>query len=151
MDLNQKLTEHFHLFEFVTSQVAERNGIDNTPTSSIVQCIKMLCVTVLEPARLALGPLRISSGYRCPALNKAVGGAATSAHQFGFAADILPLKVSKLEFAKWIVKNVPFDQVILEYGTESDPAWIHVSADPRNRREVFRILNGTGYVPVKLV
>ncbi|MGE4169157.1 MAG: D-Ala-D-Ala carboxypeptidase family metallohydrolase [Candidatus Margulisiibacteriota bacterium] len=150
MDLNQKLSEHFQLWEFVTSQVAQRNGINNNPTPEVIQCLKKLCETVLEPARFALGPLRISSGYRCPALNKAVGGAATSAHQFGFAADVLPLKVSKLEFAKWIVKNVPFDQIILEYGTEADPAWIHVSADPRHRKKVMRILNGTGYQKINL-
>lgn len=150
MDLNQQLSEHFQLWEFVTSQVAERKGIDNTPSEDIVMCLKTLCKTLLEPARFALGPLRISSGYRCFALNQAVGGAVNSAHQIGFAADVLPLKVSKMEFAKWVVKNGSFDQVILEYGTFLEPAWVHVSADPRHRKEVLKILSSAGYVQINL-
>lgn len=150
MDLNQKLSEHFQLWEFVTSQTAERAGIDNTPSATVVGNLKKLCEQLLEPARFALGPLRISSGYRCVALNRAVGGSSTSAHVLGFAADVIPLKVTKMEFAKWVVKHVPFDQVILEFGQKDNPAWIHVSADPKHRCEVLQILAGTSYQKIKI-
>lgn len=150
MDLDIKLSPSFSLREFVISQVAERKGIINIPSEDVINNLKRLCVTILEPARAKLGGLRISSGYRSIKLNKAVGGAVTSGHIFGFCADILPLKVSNIDFAKWVVKNVPFDQVILEFGTKSNPAWIHVSSDPRNRKQVLQILKGSSYLPVQL-
>lgn len=150
MDLNKKMSKHFQLWEFVTSQMAERNGIDNTPPEPVIDNLKKLCVTILEPARAALGPVRISSGYRCIGLNKAVGGAQTSAHLLGWAADVIPLKCSMLAFATWVVHNVQFDQVILEFGKPGFPAWIHVSADPKFRKQVFEIQTGTGYRPIKI-
>ena len=137
-----KITENFTLEEFVTSQTASRFGINNTPTDAVIRNIKKLCETILQPARTALGPLIVSSGYRCPQLNSAVGGSKTSAHMEGFAADITPVKVTKLEFAYWVIKNCPFDQVIFEFGTRENPDWIHVSADPRHRKEVWRFLYG---------
>lgn len=141
------LTEHFSLVEFVTSQTAERYGIDNTPSPQIIERLTLLCVEVLEPARAAVGPLRISSGYRCPELNAQVGGSVTSAHPQGYAADVVPLAVSKKTFAKWIKTNCDYDQIILEFGERSmsgEPAWIHVSCDPRTRRQVLRIYAGSG-------
>jgi len=143
IDLNQKLSKNFSLWEFVISQTSERFGIDNTPSDQVIRSLKKLCETILEPARFALGPIKISSGYRCKALNKKVGGSKTSAHILGFAADLIPLKVTKLELAKWLSKNVDYDQIILEYGTSFEPAWIHISADPRNRRELMRVLKGS--------
>jgi len=148
IDLNQQLSENFKLFQFVTSQTAERKEIDNTPTKEVVLNLKKLCDTILEPAWFACGPLSVSSGYRCEALNAAIGGAKTSGHILGFCADIIPLKATKLEFARWVIKNVPFDQVILEFGTNVNPSWIHVSSDPRERKQVLQILSGTGYVSV---
>jgi uncharacterized protein YcbK (DUF882 family) len=136
---NTQLSEHFKLWEFVTSQTAARHGINNTPPNAVADRLSILCQQILEPARQAVGPLRISSGYRCPALNKAVGGSKTSAHMQGYAADVIPLSASKLEFANWIKFNCKFDQIILEYGTPSNPSWIHVSCDPKGRRQFFRI------------
>lgn len=134
-----QLSEHFKLWEFVTSQTAARHGIDNTPPTEVISRLSTLCQHILEPARQVVGPLRISSGYRCPALNRAVGGSKTSAHMQGYAADVIPLSTSKLELASWIKSNCKFDQIILEYGTPSNPSWIHVSCDSRGRRQVFRI------------
>ena len=150
IDLNQKLSQHFTLWEFVISQTAERFGIDNTPNDQIIRSLKKLCETVLEPARFALGPIKISSGYRCSELNQRIGGSKTSAHMLGFAADLIPLKVTKLELAKWLSKNVEYDEIILEYGTLQEPAWIHISSDPRNRRELMRIVNGSKLENIKL-
>lgn len=145
-----KLSEHFSLWEFTTSQTAARKGIDNTPTQDVINNLTILCTQILEPARLALGPLRISSGYRSPRLNKAIGGSKSSAHCLGWAADVIPLQATNLMLAQWITKNCEFDQVILEYGSKSSPSWIHVSADPRSRKQVMQILAGTGYQEIKL-
>ncbi len=141
LDLNVHLTPHFALWEFVISQTAERNDIDNTPSEEIVENLLLLCKEILEPAREDLGPMRVSSGYRCKALNTAIGGSKTSAHKDGFAADIIPVEVSKLAFANWVEANRDFDQLILEFGTITEPAWIHVSCDPRGRNEILRIMS----------
>jgi hypothetical protein len=145
VDLNQKLSEHFSLNEFITSQTASRKGIDNTPSPEVVERLRQLCTEVLEPARAALGPLRISSGFRCEKLNTSIGGSKTSAHCKGYAADVIPLQASRREFARWVKENCKFDQIILEYGTPQNPDWIHVSIEPRFRKEVLRTASG-GYV-----
>lgn len=152
MDTEQLLSKDFKLKAFIRSQTAERLGIDNTPSQGIIMNLMTLCNQILQPARNSLGALDVSSGYRCGQLNKATPGSSiTSAHVSGYAADIIPEKVSKMAFAKWVYNNVPFDQIILEYGSLGNPAWIHVSCDPRNRKEVFRILaDGKGYIPIIL-
>ncbi len=136
---SQQLSEHFQLWEFITSQTATRHGIPNTPPEVVINRLRTLCQQILEPARQAVGPLRISSGYRCPALNRAVGGSKTSAHMQGYAADVIPLSASKLEFANWVKSHCNFDQIILEYGTPTHPSWIHISCDPKGRKQFFRI------------
>lgn len=145
-----QLTKNFQLWELTTSQTAERNGIDNTPSPEVIKNLSRLCTKILQPARDKLGPLRVSSGYRCPELNRRIGGSSTSGHPLGYCGDIIPLECTKMAFARFVFKNCEFDQIILEFGSASDPAWIHVSADPRNRRQVLRILPGTGYTGVSL-
>lgn len=147
------LTEHFTLEEMCESQLAARLGIDNAPPPDAVERLRRLCEDVLEPARAALGPLRVSSGYRSPALNAATPGAvSTSQHMRGCAADVVPLQATRMDLARWVVANAPHDQVILEYGTEAEPAWVHVSHVERgDRRQVLRVLrDGRGYVPASL-
>jgi hypothetical protein len=144
-----QLSENFKLWEFVVSETASRDRINNTPQQVHIAHLRTLCQQILEPARKKLGPLRITSGYRSPALNKAIGGSPTSAHMQGYAADVNPLNVSKMEFAKWVNNNCKFDQIILEFGTPSEPAWIHVSCDPRGKQEVLKTVRG-GYARVRL-
>lgn len=145
-----QLSENFSLWEFTISQTAQRQGINNQPGAREIEHLKRLCDQILQPARDALGPLHVSSGYRCPALNKRVGGSSTSDHPLGFAGDIVPVECPKLKFAHWVAANCDFDQIILEFGTKEEPSWIHVSANPRNRKQVLRILKGTGYQSVIL-
>jgi len=146
-----QLTANFTLEEFTRSTTADRLGIDNTPNAQEIANIRVLCVQILQPARLALGPIQISSGFRSANLNAAVGGVPNSAHSLGFAADVVPVNVGTLDLAKWIKNNTSFDQVILEFGTLLNPNWIHVSADPRGRKDVLQAFgNPTQYRPVNI-
>ena len=115
------LSPHFSLAELVSSQVATRKGIDNAPAPAIVANLTRLAA-LLEQVRALVGaPIAISSGYRSPALNKAVGGAANSAHVLGLAADISTAKLTPKALALLIRQSdIAFDQLIYE-GT-----WVHI-------------------------
>ncbi len=141
-----KLSPNFELSELLHSQEAIRRGIDNTPTSTIVAELQRLAQLILQPLRDHVGrPIVISSGYRSPALNVAVGGARESAHMQGRAADITVPGMKPREVCLAIVElGLPFDQVISEGG-----AWCHVAiAGPgaRPRREQLTAIFGPGGV-----
>lgn len=130
------LTEHFTLEEFTTSATARSRSIYNTLLCSnpqharIIDNLKNLCTDVLEPLREHVRqPVLISSGYRSPELNKAVGGARNSQHMLGEAADIhIPDEETGREWFRWIMDNVRFDQLIWEKASaKSSRHWIHVS------------------------
>ena len=128
------LSPNFTLNEFTTSQTATRKAIGNIPGPIIIERLRMLAAT-LEQVRTLLGnnSIRISSGYRCLALNRAVGSGDTSAHILGYAVDFTcPGYGTPKEAAKKIAESpIKFDQMIYE-GT-----WIHLSIDPKNRRELL--------------
>ena len=133
-----KLTEHFTLSEFVRSETATNKNIDNMPTPDVVDNLRNLCSNVLEPARLAFGsPIYITSGYRCPALNKAVGGKPTSQHLRGEAADLQVRGIENLrKLYKLIRDNGVFDQLL--YESNGATKWIHVSyKSSGNRRQAI--------------
>lgn len=154
VDINMKLTTNFHLWELVQSSTADRLRIDNTPNAEEIRNLQKLCEKILQPARDALGPIKISSGFRSEELNRVVGGVSNSDHRLGFAADVIPVSVSTRRLAEWVTQNCPeFDQVILEFGTLDNPNWIHLSAAPRNRKEVLRATSedgGVAYRPIEL-
>ncbi len=139
-----KISDNFTLEQMTFSQTALRKGLDNTPNAGEQANIQRLCETLLEPALWLLGrPLTVNSGYRSPALNAAVGGAASSAHMDGRAADVVPVGLD-LHAAFDILResSLPFDQIILECG-----AWIHLAiartgVDPR--RQVLTATGGPG-------
>lgn len=116
-----QLSKNFSLAELVASQIATRKGIDNTPAPAIVANLTRLA-TLLEQVRAVVGaPIAISSGYRSPALNKALSGAANSAHVLGLAADISTAKLAPKALALLIRQSgIIFDQLIYE-GT-----WVHI-------------------------
>lgn len=125
-----QLSENFTLTEFTKSQTGARLGIDNTPKGDHLENLKNLVIKIIQPVRTKMGrPLTINSGYRGPELNKAVGGAATSQHCNGEAADIECPGVPNYDLAKWIQDNLDFDQLILEFYTPGipDSGWVHVS------------------------
>jgi hypothetical protein len=131
-----QLTTHFSLEELTRSDTAVRLGIDNTPSDAILANLNVLAQG-LEQVRALLNifnrPVIISSGYRCPELNKALHGASNSAHMNGYAADfICPDFGTPLDIVKRIAaSDLQFDQVIQE-GT-----WVHISFDPKMRRDVL--------------
>lgn len=144
------LTPHFTLEEMTASATAKANGIDNTPSAKQVEALRLLCINTLEPLRVLIDkPIRISSGYRCRALNKRVGGARTSQHQKGEAADIQVRDMDTQTLFDFIIKSgVPFDQVIQEFDS-----WVHISfSATQQRKQAYyaRVKNGrTVYEPVK--
>ena len=121
------LSANFTLEELTFSQTAARLGIVNAPGPQEIEALRNLCVHILQPLRDAIGePLTVSSGYRCPALNRAVQGAADSQHVLGQAADLQCFTLVTAEFFRRAVAlNLPFDQLIYEGGPHA--VWVHVS------------------------
>ena len=131
------LTKHFTLEEFSFSSTAKSRGINNTVPLQFIPSLRNLCEKVLEPLREQVKePVIISSGYRCPALNRAVGGSNTSQHMKGEACDIYMEDKEKLR--KWfaILMDGDFDQLIFERNRKTGRCWIHVSckADSEQNR-----------------
>lgn len=133
------LSQNFTRAEFEFSDYAVRHGIDNHAPDALIDNMERLCQMILEPVRRRFGAVRLTSGYRCVALNRALGSKDGSQHVSGQAADIvIPLGSRPLTVADWIVnEGLPFDQVIHEFGR-----WCHVSvpsAGKEPRREVLTI------------
>jgi hypothetical protein len=133
-----KLTNNFTLEEMTKSETALRHNMDNTPTVEVVENLQTLAEKVLQPIRehFARG-VKVSSGYRAPEVNAAVGGSKTSDHCKGMAADIEIPGLPNAELAQWIEANLEFTQVILEFYTPGipDSGWVHVSYDPANLKK----------------
>ena len=142
--MSTKVTMHFTIEELYASDTAKKKGIDNKP--AVQQLINLVYLTayVLEPLRVAMKePIPISSGYRCPRLNEAVGGVRNSQHMTGQAAD-LSIGGDRAKGRKWFeyIKNhLPFDQLIWERNPRTGTEWVHVSfVYPdfgRNRKQVI--------------
>lgn len=135
------LSAHFSLEEAIASQTAARLGIDNDPPSDVVLNMKKAALQ-MELIRMELNSnaIHISSWYRCPALNKAVGSKPTSAHITGWALDFTcptfgpPAKI----ITRILASKVAFDQVILEFDS-----WVHISFDGNRRQALVIDKNGT--------
>lgn len=122
--------KYFSLKELCSSDVAAKKRIDNFPSFTVVSHLAELTEKILEPLRLAWGSsINVTSGYRCDALNRAVGGVSTSAHKNGYAADLQPGNGKIDEFSRfvkdWLVRNrIKFDQVLTE--TQGKTKWVHI-------------------------
>ena len=130
--------KYFTLTELTRSATARRLGIDNTPPQETVTALAQLVDNVLDPLREAWGtPLYVTSGYRCPALNRAVGGVPHSQHILGQAADVTTGTIDGNRRLWQLLQSLklPVDQVINEHGFR----WLHISYGPRNRRHFFAI------------
>ena len=130
--------KYFTIKELTRSTTAELRGIDKTPSQQVIDNLRALVENVLDPLREAWGtPIHVNSGYRCAALNKAVGGVPTSQHILGEAADITVGTRAKNQRLYALLRqlDLPVDQAINEH----DFRWIHVSYGPRHRRRYFAI------------
>jgi len=137
-----QLSEHFSLAEFTRSETATKHGLDNKPTAAHLANLKKTAAG-FEKIRAILGnePIKITSGYRNPAVNAKVGGTPTSAHPQGFAGDFTHPKLSPLECARRIRdSDLMFDQLILETGR----GVVHIGFGPKSRRQVGEQKGGPG-------
>ena len=129
-----KLSEHLSGKEATKSNTEARHGIDNTPTVSHLHALKAIAENVFEPLRLHFGvPIGVSSGYRSKALNEAIGGSKRSQHSHGQALDLdadIYGKITNADIFYRIKNHLDFDQLIWEFGTDEEPAWVHVSYVP---------------------
>lgn len=146
-----KLSEHLDLSEVIRSESAKRNGISNMPTEAHIANLRLLAEKVFEPIRNNFRcPIIISSGYRSKELNSKVGGSATSQHSSGEAIDIdmdgTPNNVTNKMIFDYIYKNLQFDQLIWEFGTNENPDWVHVSYEStgKQRKQALKAYKENG-------
>ena len=152
-----QLSKNLSLSEMVISNEAKRRGIVNTPTDLHLANMKKIAENIFQPIREHFNvPIRISSGYRSLALNKAIKGSATSQHCSGEAMDIDmdATSISNAAIFNYIKDNLNFDQLIWEFGTDKNPDWVHVSykSTGKQRKQILKALkvNGkTSYAPYK--
>jgi len=158
-----QLSKNLALAEVTRSETAKRKGISNMPTPEHIENFKLLAENVFQPIRDHFGvPIRISSGYRSAALNKAIGGAGktvngvyipASQHCTGEAIDIDMdgTSITNKQVFDYIKANLNFDQLIWEFGTNANPDWVHVSYEStgKQRKQVLKAVkqgSKTSYV-----
>jgi zinc D-Ala-D-Ala carboxypeptidase len=146
-----QLSKNLSLLEMTNSQTAKRLGISNQPTEAHLASMKVLAENIFQPIRKHFTkPIWISSGYRSEALNKAVGGSATSQHSKGEAIDIDMdghKGPTNAEVFNYIKENLNFDQLIWEFGSKTSPDWVHVSykkGGPQRKQILRAVRNSTG-------
>jgi len=123
-----KLSTNFSLHELTKSDTAIRQSIDNTPPMQVIENLQDLVDNILQPLRDKFGAIAVTSGYRSPAVNKAIGGSTTSDHCHGYAADFEVLGMDNRELALYIRNNLKYKQLILEfYSGLPDSGWVHCS------------------------
>ena len=143
-----KLSTHLDLSEVIRSDSAKRNGISNMPTKEHIANFMLLAEKIFEPIREHFDvPIRISSGYRSKELNAKIGGSETSQHCKGQAVDIDMdgTSLTNKQIFDYIKDNLPFDQLIWEFGNEENCDWVHVSYVPNGRKQILKAfkMNGT--------
>ena len=142
-----QLSKNFWLNEFTRSQTATRRNIDNSPSDSHVENLRALANNILQPVRDTHGVTNITSGYRSPNLNAAIGGSTTSQHSNGEAADFHCPSIGNRALAEWIRDNLDFDQLILEFPGENPwTGWVHCSykRSGNNRKSVLTAVKQNG-------
>ena len=132
------LSRFFTLDEMTFSNTAKTAGIDNTPSAPEIESLRALCTAVLDPLREALGSsIKVNSGYRGPALNARLKGAAKSQHLVGQAADIQAPGMTVVDLFKKVIRlGLPYDQII--YEVNGSAKWVHLSHKPgANKGEIM--------------
>lgn len=136
--------KYFTIKELCKSETAERLNIDNTPSKEITNNLIFFTEKILDPLRESWGSaIIVSSGYRCPELNKAIGGSKTSAHLLGWAVDVIPKNGQLEQFKQHVInffQGKSWDQVILE--KDGNKVWIHIglyNKTGKQRRQIFKL------------
>ena len=143
-----KLSEHFSLWELTKSQVADRKRIKNEPDKESIQNLKVICTSILEPVRRHYGkPIAPSSGYRCLALTRELGSSDRSQHPTGQAVAFEVPGVANMDLARWIMDNLLYDQLILEFYKEGQPnsGWVHCSYVGKGNRKQAKRFDGRSW------
>lgn len=130
-----KLSKNFTLAELTKTN----SGVPNDIPEHLITNLRELVDNVLQPARDALGPIIVTSGYRSPEVNKAIGGSSKSQHCQAQAADLRCKKGNDVLF-NWLAENTPFDQMIWEFGDDDAPSWVHCSYSSRQRRQLLKAI-----------
>lgn len=153
--MTENISRHITYKEATHSNTAIKRGIDNTPGPGELVAMKRLAENVFEPVREHFGrPILVTSFFRSKTLNKAVGGSSTSQHPLGEAIDIKATNgFTNKDIFEFIKNNLDFDQLIWEFGNDSEPQWIHVSyKKDNNRKNVLKAtkVNGrTKYIALR--
>ena len=148
------LSRNFTLSELTKSDTAIRKGINNNPSAEQVEKLKSLCENILQPVRDHFGRVKVTSGFRSVELCMAIGSSANSQHAKAEAADFECPGVDNAELADWIKRELPYDQLILEFYTPGEPnsGWIHCSYTEGTPRasflHAFRSEGKTKYKPI---
>jgi zinc D-Ala-D-Ala carboxypeptidase len=129
-----KLSPNFSLQELTKTNVRQ---FDNTPSQEVIANLQALAENILQPIRDKFGSVTVTSGYRSPEVNTAVGGSKTSDHCFGYAADIEVAGTDNKVLAEWVRDNLKYRQLILEFYTTGipDSGWVHVSYNPKDLKQ----------------
>ena len=149
-----QLSRNFSLLELTKSDTAIRKGIDNNPNADQIEKLKLLCENILQPVRDHFGRVKVTSAFRSVELCLAINSSANSQHAKAEAADFEVMGTDNAELADWIHKNLPYDQLILEFYTPGEPnsGWIHCSYIPEQPRKqflhAFKKEGRTKYAPV---
>lgn len=152
-----KLSKNLSLKEAIKSNTATRLGIDNTPEQWEINNLRAVADNVFQPLRDHFGvPIGVSSGYRCKALNKAIGGSKYSQHMIGEALDLdadIYGGLKNSEIFNYIKKNLEWDQMIWEFGDDEEPDWVHVSYKEagNNRKQIKRAYRDPSGVYYKVI
>ena len=148
------LSRNFTLSELTKSDTAIRKGINNNPNAEQIEKLKALRENILQPVRDHFGRVKVTSGFRSVDLCLAIGSSQNSQHAKAEAADFECPGVDNAELADWIHKNLPYDQLILEFYTPGEPnsGWIHCSWIPNQPRAsylwAYRSEGKTKYKPI---
>lgn len=142
------ISEHISMKEALRSNTAKRLGINNMPDNDTLINMQITAQHIFEPLRNHFNePIYISSFYRSPELNKAIGGSTSSQHCIGEAIDIDDVysKASNVDFFNYIKNRLEFDQLIWEFGDDENPSWVHASyALGKNRMRVLKAIKENG-------
>ena len=150
------ISNHISYREGVYSTTAKRLGLDNTPNNEQLNNMELIAHEVFEPLRTYVGgPIKINSFFRCPELNKAIGGSSKSQHCKGQAMDIDDTygRMTNAEMYHFIKEHLDFDQMIWEFGDDDNPDWVHVSyvSPKENRNRCLKAYRENGKTQYKII